>query len=269
MTPDVFILEAEHIDQLGDVIRFAGVALDAATLSALSTRVSASVDAYRAMVAQPHLSDHRTALRSLLALTEARDPPIGMIRARLRVLPDAMMAALDKRARQLSPQLLRCEMRPGGVRVWAERASAAELVFFLRALIVEGGIFERGRLRPDGTRRGGKIAPIVLGGAPGLHDTELGRPAPIYNNGRPAQDALQYLLGLLAVDWLLTTRQAPVPGRSEGTAFGRFVYAVLNWLELGDQAEGALRRYWGAVREGMSESSVDIEIGTPLILFSY
>ena len=242
---NIFTIGTDHRADLRNVLRSAGSSPTKAMLDAFVEGVTTSIHAYEREGHKIPLSKQRKVLRDLLALLDQPDPPIAQIRARVAKLPNEIIAHLDMLATCLGGHLPGRPMPAGGIKTWAEKAPAKELVFFLTSVIREGGIKVKGRKQIDGGSYPEKLEPLVLGSAVGLHASN-GRKSPksIHGNGRPSHDSLVGLAGFLAADWNNATGLMPQPGRSERKPFGNLVHHVFGWLGKERQATATLRRYW-------------------------
>lgn len=177
--------------------------------------------------------DAANALRGLWLLAAADDPPIRLIRNRVTKLPSGALASLERRAQSLWPVLFGEALPASGIVGWSKSAEASALVRGLRAVIAFGATLKPGRRRANGRRSRTHMEPDVL---------------MIVRGGRPRKDTTEWLVTMLAADWLAATGTLPQSGRSDKTPFGELVHHVFGWLGL-DGADATLRRYWASVAQ--------------------
>ena len=177
--------------------------------------------------------DAADALRGLWLLAAAEDPPVGQIRSRVAKLPSLALANVERRARFLWPVLFGEPLPASGIVGWSKDAETSALVSGLRVVIAFGATLKPGRQRANGRRSRTHIEPHVL---------------MVVRGGRPSKDAAEWLVTMLAADWLAATGGVPLSGRSDKTPFGELVHHVFGWLEL-DGADATLRRYWDSVAQ--------------------
>jgi hypothetical protein len=193
-----------------------------------------SITAWRDLASLDGISrDAADALRGLWLLAAAEDPPVGQIRNRVAKLPSLALVNVERRARFLWPVLFGEPLPASGIVGWSKNAEASALVSGLRAVIALGATLKLGRQRANGQRSRAHIEPDVL---------------MVLRGGRPSKDAAEWLVTMLAADWLAATGSVPLSGRSDKTPFGELVHHVFGWLEL-DGADATLRRYWSSVAQ--------------------
>jgi len=235
-------LSADQIDWIRRILEKGGFREDAAA-QMLAVEVSKSIDLWAADEAdsRPFRQQH-DALRQLLGFLNDLDPPIGQIRSRVKGLPYLSRYYLLRRARQRWPRLFN-PTQSCNIALWADRASERSLVGRLRSLIGEGGVEVQGRLRQSDKQSASKVEPVIMGVArgSGLEGTQ--------NGGRPKGSGEVMLITYLALDWLHTTGEKPIRGRSSGKPFGDLVHHVFSWVGK-PNAEQALRRYWTLASAG-------------------
>ena len=195
------------------------------------------------------------ALRDLCKLASESDPPLGQIRARIKVFPEQIVRQFDRLAPEQIPKYyedVRNELMPaseeqalraGGFREWAQVADGWALVWAVETLTTTGVSIVSGRSRGGGKRSRARIEPDILGVARGAGDRASagGRP--------PDSDFALGLIGGLAEAWKHATGTYPPSGRSDAPGFGELVYSVFQWLDRDGQAEYALRRFWAEFDE--------------------
>ena len=213
-------------------------------------------------------------LRKLWTIAHEDDPSIGLIRAEISKLPDAVIRHIEHRAPRIVSLLSGAERlrevvmagrktikvqdiqtrswaANGGFRAWAQYAKASLLVPATSVLTAEGGRMVAGRIRGGDSRSKPHVEPVILGVTRGAEDEKP-------KGGRPLADPAQNLVQNLALDWLLTTGSSPKSGRSDRQDFGELVYAVFSWAANPDNssqnaasahAEYALRTYWERYRK--------------------
>lgn len=247
-------LDEEHRNWVHKALSDAGTLFTAEMLATLVTDIEASMTTYKQdLIPPPSLSQNRAVVRTLLKMIEQLDPPIGHIRRFIQNLHPDLLAELDDRATRLAVRVINRELPSGGVKAWSQTAPREELLSFLEAIIVQGGVKVLGRQRAGTKRSGMKMQPIILGSAEGAC-SPLRRPLSLAShmvlngqstlvaNGRPPRDDLLTLIGYLAADWFKATGKIPQTGCSEASPFGSLVHHVFQWLDL-PSPSGALRRY--------------------------
>jgi len=177
--------------------------------------------------------DAADALRGLWLLAAAEDPPIRQIRNRVAKLPSVALASVERRAQSLWPVLFGESLPASGIVGWSKDAEASVLVRGLRAVTAFGATLKPGRQRANGRRSRAHMEPDVL---------------MVMRGGRPSKDATEWLVTMLAADWLAATGSLPNSGRSDKQPFGELVHHVFGWLNL-DGADATLRRYWASVAQ--------------------
>ena len=177
--------------------------------------------------------DAANALRGLWLLVAAEDPPIRQIRDRVAKLPSVALANVERRAQSLWPVLFGEPPPTSGIVGWSKDAEASALVRGLRAVTAFGATLKPGRQRANGRRSRAHMEPDVL---------------MVMRGGRPSKDATEWLVTMLAADWLAATGSLPKSGRSDKPPFGELVHHVFGWLNL-DGADATLRRYWASVAQ--------------------
>ena len=102
----------------------------------LAVAICQSVLAFRAdaQVTRPTRQGHDQ-LRTLWKLITQADPPIGLIRKRLKCLSAPPRTYIDQRATRLRPDLF---PSPGDFIDWTQRAKAFDLLPIARLVIAEG-----------------------------------------------------------------------------------------------------------------------------------
>jgi hypothetical protein len=191
-------------------------------------------------------------LRALLRLTEQPDPPVGQMRARLKGLPQQVLAEVEGRAERRW-SIYFDEPAPSRPTIgWLADVPADKLPKILPPSISNGGMTVPGRERGSGRRSRPHyermIRGVVRGSKPSSKSAATERTADrcaptAKAGGRPRDDHALELIAFLAMDWALATEERPTPGRSDKTPFGDLVHQVFGWLGLSD-ATAALRRYW-------------------------
>jgi hypothetical protein len=236
-------------------------------LKALATAVAKAMRTFLADTSRSAMTYRvvRKAIRKLWQLASEADPPIGQIRALIKVLPEQVIRHFDYLARQEIPKFYSMgefrrtmardhmgmpaveieALENGGFRAWAAVANDRALMWAIQTLPVGVGVINvPGRSRGMGKRSRPRIEPILMGKAQGAAGQMLtsnqshpgGRPSILY--------AHFSLIGKLVVAWERATSTLPSAGRSDETAFGELVHSVFQWLGMDGQAEYALREYW-------------------------
>jgi hypothetical protein len=248
-------LDPDQLDALNRILKRAGVTNpDAAQVLARAVAVTGSTYVATQSApgyAIPQRQIHRR-LRTLLRLAEQADPPIGVIRARLKQLPRQALGEVEERAHRRWPIYFDepAPSTPAGG--WLADVPADQLLTILPPGLSDGGMIVPGRGRGSGHRSRPHYEPMIRGvvrgsrpssGSAPAEDLADPRAATAHAGGRPRDDDALELISFLAMDWALATESRPVPGRSDEKPFGNMVHQVFGWLELPD-ATGALRRYW-------------------------
>jgi hypothetical protein len=230
----VFCLDADQFDAIHRIVRHADVTNPNAT-TALATKVAATMSAYRK-------TQHRDAitfregldqLRALWRLAEQPDPPVGLIRARLKELPPEVLGEIEKRAETIwseknwfaeEPALVdepAPSMRPG----WLADLPANKLLAILPRSIANGGMLVPGRKRKSGRRSQPSFEPLIRGtirgSAPPSRSAGSARTRIGVANGRPRDDDALELISFLAADWTLADRAPASPGTQRQDAVRR------------------------------------------------
>ena len=229
-------LSVDQIDWIRRILQKAGFQ-EEAVAQTLAVAVSKSIElwAIEEDNSRPFRQQHDD-LRQLLVFLNDPDLPIGQIRWRVKALPFLSRYYLLRRARQRWPRIFH-PTQSCNIALWADRASERSLVGRLRSLIGEGGVEVRGRSRQGDKQSASKVEPLIMGVARGS-----GLEGAL-NGGRPKGSVEIMLITYLALDWLHTTGEKPVRGRSSGKPFGDLVHHVFSWVAK-PNAEQALRRYW-------------------------
>ena len=201
-----------------------------------------------------------------MAVREQPDPPVGLIRALLKKLPDEVRAEVERRAERRWSVYFAAVAPPNFVARLARRAPQGPTARTSAGRHLHRGAdssrprqghrsaFEAAlRARDPGSRAWGRSP---LRNHPNRRAGQAGQRRRSQQGGRPRDDTALELISFLAVDWALATGERPIAGRSDGTPFGDLAHQVFGWLALPD-ATGALRRYW---REHARQSSQGREV---------
>jgi hypothetical protein len=250
-SPDPSELEEEKRAILRGVLRQAGVEPTRKMAERLIAAIEPLMAAFYQAASQGTHRERHDALRAVVRMAEAADPPVGMIRALIAKLPVVDVAYAEERVRRLWPRVFPGKSLESGFVAWSKTAPEAELLEAVRTFFTDGGVVVPGRARPSGKHSKPHLEPLVLGQARGAALVQSATEAstgctespPSPPGGRPRSDAEDDLVMHLAVKWLRITGLAPQPGRSKQTPFGALVHHVFGWLGLGT-AEQSLRRYW-------------------------
>lgn len=265
-------LDDEQQKQLRDILRLAlGAKLTPDKFNIFVRRVETSMDVFLNERKADKLTFRQIhdRLRKLWFLVQKDDPPVGLIRAEIDKLPDAVIEQIELRVPSVVSALYgedrlrkvtmaggktidvkdirtRSWAANGGFRVWTQHADPSLLVRAAALLTAEGGRIVLGRSRGKGKRSRPQFEPDILGVTKGADDEKP-------KGGRPRADPAQNLVQNLAIDWLLATGSPPEPSRSDQTGFGKLIYAVFSWTAATDnacqdaasgKAEYALRDDW-------------------------
>lgn len=226
-----------------------GLSLRPDELDRLARAIAATIDCYReATEDNLRFRDAHDALRTLWRLCAADDPPIAMIRGRLKALPPQVIKHLE----YLAPWVIgsrptRRAENGGEFLAWAEKADGRALVDALRSLTAQGARWVEGRNRGAGKRSQPRLEPMILGETRGAGTLR-------HHGGAPAAPERQALIAMLAVDWTNATGKEPKASReTERGGFGELVCDVFQWVGISEapkeEASYALRQYWKAIKE--------------------
>ena len=245
-------LDAEQRARLQDCLTKAQVQLPPDQFDRFARDIETSIDYFLTAEPEGTFRAAHDALAALWKLAHDDDPPIGVLRARLRRLPRKAAEYIGRRARTVISRLFPGESTGVGVfdpperavegfLDWAATTNGSKLVKALQVLSADGARIVAGRGRGGGKRSRPKMEPMIAG-------TVRGSPGPEQRGGRPDEAARRDLVMHLALDWLHATGSPPKPGRSDTSGFGDLVHSVFQWLDIsGDPSEAAayaLRRYW-------------------------
>jgi hypothetical protein len=237
-----FILEGDQRSDLQRLVRSVSTKDWRATSEALYKGVEASISAWLDSKDLWVTAQGRAQLSDLVALlTSVHRPQIGLIRARVANLPAGVVHEIEARVKQLVIKDERFRPLRAGLKVWARKANANELVELLTGCLILGGTRVMGRNRANGTQSAPRLLPVIVGRM--TQSTHSRNPT----GGRPRDDDLRLLVSFLAVDWLLSTGLQPVKGRSDATHFGALVFLVFRWIGAEAKATHALREFWKEV----------------------
>ena len=267
-SPNPSELDEEKRDILRGVLRQAGAKSTKEVVERLIAAIEPLMADYRQAASQGTRRERHDALRELLLLAGADDPPVAVIRKRITELEATDLADAEERARRLWPRIFPGQKLESDFDfvVWSKTAPKAMLLEAIQALFSDGGAVVQGRARPSGKRSRSRLEPRILGQvrgtAPLQRATEastgcMERPPSPPGSGRPRSDAEDDLVMHLALKWYRITGLEVPPGRSDRTPFGDLVHHVFCWLGL-ETAEQSLRRFWDEVR---SAEIIDIEGG--------
>jgi hypothetical protein len=248
-------LHPDQLDSIRRILRRAGLT-DLSTAQNLATKLVATMEQYWSQTAvtgygMTHRKIH-DALRQLFRLAEQRDAPVGQIRARLKELPQRVLADVEERAERRWPIYFKEPAPSRPTTAWLADVPADKLLEILPPSISNGGMIVPGRGRGSGRRSPPHYEPMIRGVVRGSQPSSRSATAEemadtcaatLNAGGRPRDDDALELISFLAMDWALATEERPMPGRSDTTPFGDLVHQVFGWLGLPD-ATGALRRYW-------------------------
>ena len=233
-----FRLDDEQRARVRNCLTKGGLSLPPDRFAQLIGNVETSIAHFFAAAPEGTFRDAHNALRGLWELSHEDDPPVGVIRARIKALPKQAIEYLDRRARIVLSRRGWGKLSNTPVVEWVARADPSELIRATRVLTAEGGRIVAGRSRGAGKRSGPRLEPSIMdhvrGGGIGRH-----------RGGRPDHPHDQELVLNLANDWLRATDETPKHGRSDNCGFGDLVHSVFQWLDLPDgSADYTLRRYW-------------------------
>jgi hypothetical protein len=157
----VYSLDADQFDAIQRIVRHADVTNPNAT-TALAKKVAATMWAYRDTQYRDAITfrEGLDQLRALWRLAVQSDPPVGLIRARLKELPPDLLTEIEKRAETIWPeknwfaeeQALVDEPAPSMCRGWLADLPANKLLAILPRSIGNGGMLVPGRMRKSGRR---------------------------------------------------------------------------------------------------------------------
>ncbi len=241
-----FRLDDEQRAGVRDCLRKANIALSTAVFERLVRDIEDSISRFRGSEPSGGRRNAHNALRAIWLLANDDDPPLGVLRARLKVLPKRAIEYIERRFPQVIPKLFTEDPFENGTTflAWTEKASGDHLVKALQVLSADGVQIVAGRSR-------GKTKRSALRMEPGIGGETRGARAKGHKGGRPRENARHELVMNLGVDWFEATERMPEPGRSGETAFGDLVHSVFQWTEVsGDPYEAAtyaLRWHWEQV----------------------
>lgn len=270
-----FHLDEEQRARVRDCLQKDSLALQGAVFERLLLDIEYSISQFHGIApGAGGVREAHDALRAIWLLAHEDDPPVRVLRRRIKALPKLAIEYIDRRAPRVIQKLFPEDsfedgaflawgepgkaFKRGGFLAWADKASGNRLVKVLRVLTAEGGNPVAGRSRGVGRRSGPRLEPMIFGEARGAG-------AKWHKGGRPSEDARHELVMHLAMDWLHATGQMPRPGRSDETGFGSLVHSVFQWLyvpeaaphEEIDKASYSLRRYWVEVEQGRTRPSLE------------
>ena len=250
--PERVRLDEDQRDRLTRCLHKSGAKLSSEDIEHFLGRAARAMGTFLSDVHQYAMTDREIhdALRDLCKLASESDPPLGQIRARIKVLPEQVVRQFDRLAPGQIPKYyedVRNEpmpaaeepaLRAGGFREWAQVADDRALVWAVQTLTTTGVSIVPGRSRGGGKRSRARIEPDILGVARGAGNraSKGGRP--------PDSDFALGLVGGLAEAWKHATGTYPPRGRSDATGFREAVYSIFQWLDRDGEAEYALRRFW-------------------------
>jgi hypothetical protein len=237
-------LGPDQLDAVKRVLKKAGVA-NPSTAQDLAKSVAATMAQHVATTSAPGyaLPDRRVhdRLRALWRLAERPDPPIGLICAQLRQLPQRILREVEQQAERRWP--IYFDERHRRDRLWVGYIVNVPVDKFLKVLPPsssnEGRII-LGRGRGSGRRSKLHFEATIGGLVQGSNPSQSA--ANPNAGGRPRNDEALELIAFLGMDWALATGKIPPSGRSGETPFGDLVHQVFGWLGLPD-ATRALRQY--------------------------
>jgi hypothetical protein len=100
-----FCLDDEQRARVTDCLRKEAMSLSPDRLEQFIGGIEASIAQFRATPPEATFRDAHDLLRSLWKLSHDDDPSIGILRARLRALPNQAIEQLGRRARMVIPRL--------------------------------------------------------------------------------------------------------------------------------------------------------------------
>jgi hypothetical protein len=247
-------LDDEQRARVRDCLLKADLTLPAAAFEGFVRGIEGSISRFLTVKPSATLGETHDALRGVWFLAREDDPPVGMLRALVKSLPNTALEYINHRAPRVIPRLFREEtFENGGFLAWVEKADGDKLVKAVRALAAEGAQIVVGRSRGCGKRSARRVEPRILGEVRGIGARKR-------KGGRPSRDAQHELVMNLALDWTSATGNAPERGRSDRTGFGDLAHSVFQWLLPEEQAVGAatyaLRRHWSEVEKANSVPSL-------------
>jgi hypothetical protein len=135
----------------------------------LMISIAGSMAMFRQDSARGTYRERHDALRDLLRLVEATDPPMGVIRKRIGELSLFDIDEMTERAHRLWSRVFpgECLKSDFDLIRWAQTAPAERLLEVVRTFATDGGKRVRGRVRPGGKRSKSHFEPLILGHARG------------------------------------------------------------------------------------------------------
>jgi hypothetical protein len=233
-----FRLDDEQRARARDCLSKEGIWLPADRFQRFTLEIENSITAH--LAAEPEGTDRETddALAELWSLSHENDPPVGLLRARVKALPKRAANYIDRRFPVVFKSLFSTRALVTPFQEWAATADAQRLIRATQVLSAEGGQWVVGRSRGAGRRSGPQLEPSIRGQVRGAGGVRRG--------GRPDRADLQEFILQLHGDWLHATEALPnAGGRSDHTGFGDFVHSVFQWIDESEEsATYSLRRYW-------------------------
>ena len=157
-------LDADQLDAVKRILKGAGLERPGAA-EALAKAVAATMSTSIAAKETKPMTGREIhdRLRALYWLAETPDPPVGLIRARLKELPRPILAEIEERARRRWPIWFQ-EPAPLKPTIgWLANVAAEKLPIILPRAISGGGMVVCGRGRGSGRRSRPRIEPMIRG----------------------------------------------------------------------------------------------------------
>lgn len=231
-------LDPEQRARVRDCLNDEGLSLAKEQFELLIREVEDSIGDFLAEAPRGTFRDARDALRELWELSHDDDPPVAVLRARVKALPRVAIEYVDGRMPIVIEALFPDERQVTGFQKWAATADPDKLIRVTQVISAEGAQMAPGRSRGAGKRSAPRPEPMIM-------DEVRGAGAVRDRGGRPDNNLRLNLVLNLAMDWLAATGGPPRPGRSDKTGFGGLVHSVFQWLKLPEgAATHALRQHW-------------------------
>jgi hypothetical protein len=246
-----FRLDDEQLARVRDCLLKGDLTLPRAAFEPFVRDIEGSISLFRNIEPSSGFRKVHDALREIWFLVREDDPPVGVLRARIKALPKPAIEYLDRRSMRVITRLFPNDSAESGFLTWAEKADRDKLIQGLRVLSAEGAQIVEGRSRGSGKRSARRVEPIIFGEVRGTGTKSR-------KGGRPSEDPRHELVMRLALDWLHATGRVPEAGRSSETAFGDLVHSVFQWLlpeeRAAEAASYALRRYGSEANQGAPDA---------------
>jgi hypothetical protein len=145
-------LDDEQHARVRDCLLTADLTLPAAAFEGFVQGIEGSISRFLTIKPSATLGETHDALRGVWLLAR-ENPPVGMLRALAKTLPNTALEYINRRAPRVIPRLFREEtFENGGFLAWVEKADGDKLVKAVRVLAAGGAQIVVGRSRGCGKR---------------------------------------------------------------------------------------------------------------------